>query len=1033
MTEYDAVLSSGSVADQPVIIAQGIDQARVYAALSGPFDPVQALRSIDQVETAGPSELTAIAAGLSQACDTALSAVHGQWLMRTAERRRILNALAADDRMQSAVAWRREKEQDQPTVDLLNAIEAAGIFAGDAIAAAVRDDADRETLERLAVGLGRVGELAPQYQQAPRVNAALTHLDLVASTNQDRGFFGRQAEIAQIVRWLDSAVTGRPASALYVDGLPGIGKSALLEEVTATLLGRDDEWVVVRFDFDRAGLDVLDSVGLTLEFARQVSAQLPGSEQRIQQSRERVASAPLLKGEGQERVPEELGAVLANALGSPTRRIFLTLDTLEVLRARGETHPVRLFSWLDQLARVLNVPIAIVGAGRGGALDATSPYVGEQIPLTGLDPGSADHLLARLDVDPGAWEDLRTIADGNPLALRLAAKFANEHGTRDLPKARGRGELAVPYLYRFILSRLDDEALKKLAVPGLVVRLINADVIREVVGPRVGLKGLSVARAQELFETLASQHWLVEPAVGGFVRHRTDMRSVLLPLLYDAEPRKSAGIDRAAAKWFKARPETWCAVESAYHELQLMRRRSAVPPIDPAVLAQLDPLTIAELPKAAQDVVLLSQGERSTSYRGEQAAPGRALDLNAVVELRAMNERSDWLEGNYVYDRAYVGASYDPTGPEAIPAITFLWRSGRWREARELLLQHGGWDRAGAGNPLAPEEGVAFADTLCRLEMGAEFSFDACVQALAADPEAGRNAMRVALESTVTGADGTLRFALYRSGIEFVRTVKRYDVVANVEGWWTHGVATTSFSGDSPGWERITGQTGPVEIGEADASVLAARSFAVLSPFADLVGTMSQLPDHQYLGEWFRSVAEGLDALGFLAPRGSQPWRSYGNPSQAMQVLTDLGLLAEAVAAAAYLHEDPDLRLVGMAAERWRRTTAGSWSYGSKTKPKTWARAVDVSIADRLAVLQADSAKFGSAKAQLEAWCPGFAADDVLGLLERRAPKMLAAATEAARDRHDVEGAAERLLRWSVPSAFVPPVAVLLQRRRYKI
>ncbi|MFK4084170.1 AAA family ATPase [Kribbella sp. NPDC020789] len=1031
MTEYDGPPTL-PVADRSAIVAQGIDQVRVYAALSGPFDPVQALRSIDQLETAGPNEVTAIAAGLSQACDTVLSPVTGQWLMRGAERRRILNGLAADDRVQSAVARRWQQEPDQPTADLLSAIEAVGYFTGDAIAAAVRADADREMLERLAIGLGRAGSLAPQYQQVPRVKAALTHLDLVAAANQDRGFFGREAEIAQIVRWLDSAVAGRPAAALYVDGLPGIGKSALLEEVAATLLGRDDEWVVVRFDFDRAGLDVLDPVGLTLEFARQVSAQLPGAEQPIQQARDRAASAPLLKGEGQERVPDELGSVLANALGSPPHRVFLTLDTLEVLRARGETHPGRLFGWLSQLATALNVPLAIVGAGRGGALDGTSAAVVERVPLTGLDDDSADQLLARLDVAVESWADLRRIADGNPLALRLAAKFTNEHGTKDLPKARGRGELAVPYLYRFILSRLEDEALKKLAVPGLVVRLIDADVIREVVGPQVGLGGLTIAQADELFEALASQHWLVEPAAGGFVRHRADMRSVLLPLLYDAEPAKSARIDRAAAKWFGARPETWCAIESAYHQLQLMRRRSAVPPIDPAVLAQLDPLTIAELPKAAQDVVLLSQGERSTSYRGERAAPGRALDPNAVAELRAMNERSDWLEGNYVYDRAYADASFDATGPDALPALTFLWRAGRWREARALLGRRGGWEQTAARSPFAQDEHVASLDTLCRLEMGGEFAFDACVQALLDDPDAGQYAMRSVVESTGGLADGALRFAFQRAGLQSFLTVKRYDVAADAAAWWEHGTGTSTTAGGSPGWDRITGQTGPVEVRDVDAAVLAARTFAVLSPFAGLVSTMSQLPDHQYLGSWMTSVAQGLDQLGFLAPQNSQPWHNYGTTPD-LQTLTDLGLLAEAVGAAAYLHEDSDLRLVGMAAERWRRTTAGAWSYGAKPKPLRWARTIDVSIADRLAVLEASPDKYAVARAQLEAWSPEFAADDVLGLLERRAPKVLAGATEAARDQHDVTRAAELLLRRYVPSAFVPPVAVLLQRRHYKI
>ncbi|MGW6281328.1 AAA family ATPase [Kribbella sp. NPDC055071] len=1023
MTEYQNVLSTQPAGAQSPIVAQGIEQARVYAALSGPFDPVQALRSIDVVATTDPIELTAIAAGLSQACDTVLSAVTGQWLMRGAERRRILTGLAADDQMHDAVAWRRDKEPDPPTVDLLNAIEADGIFAADAIAVAVDQDSDREVLERLAIGLGRAGPLAPQYQQAPRVKAALTHLDLVASTDQDRGFFGRDREIAQIIGWLDDAVAGRPAEALYIDGLPGIGKSALLEEVAATLLGRDDDWVVVRLDFDRAGLDVLDSVGLTLEFARQVSAQLPGAEQPIQQARERAASMPVLKGDGPEQVPEELAPVLANALGNPPRRIFLTLDTLEVLRARGETHPGRLFTWLNQLANVLNVPIAVVGAGRGGALDGTSARVEERISLRGLDEDSADRRLERLEVHPQSWGELRTFADGNPLALRLSAKFANEHGTRDLPKARGRGELAVPYLYRFILSRLDNDALNRLAVPGLVVRLINAEVIREVVGPQVGLKGLTPARAQELFEALASQHWLVEPAADGFVRHRTDMRAVLLPMLYDAEPAKSARIDRAAAKWFRARPEPWAKAESAYHQLQLMRRRPAVPPIDPAVLAQLDAPTIAELPEVAQDVVLQSQGERSTSFRGDRPVPGRQLDVNAVAELRAMNERSDWLEGNYVYDRAYAGAAFDPTSPEAIPAITFLWRSGRWREARELLGQQGGWDRAGL--LLTQEENASFLDRICRLEMGAEFSFDALVQALTGGSRGAiMGATETGLSTRPSVSSAALRFAFYRARTSFPARSQLFDVAEEAATQWDRS-EPTSVVDYSPGWERITGRTGPLDGGEVDASVVAARSFAVLSPFAELVGTMSRFEDHQYLGDWVTAVARGLDALGFLAPQGFQPWHNYGT-EQSLQVLTDLGLLAETVGAAAYLHQDADLRLVAQAAERWRRTTAGSWSYGSTAKPTTWARPVDVSIADRLTALQAGPDDL--AEAQLAAWCPEMTVGDVLGLLRQRAPRTYDDASHAART--DITAAAALLLRRNVPSAFVPPLAVLLGRRR---
>ncbi|GAA1553059.1 ATP-binding protein [Kribbella sancticallisti] len=1022
-------------------MSSGVEQARRYAALSGPFDPAQALRSIDQVESVHPAQLTAIAAGLSQACDKSTIAGTGQWLMRGAERRRTLEALAGSERVDDAVADRWETADDQPTRDLLNAITAEGIFSAEGVSAAVSAEPDRETLERLVVGLGRAGPLASQYGELPKVKAALTHLDFVTSAAalQDRGFFGREEEIARITQWLEAEFAGRPASALYIEGLPGVGKTTLLEEVAATLIGHEDEWVVVRFDFDRAGLDVQDMAGLTMELARQVSAQVPGAEQAIQQARHKAAGAPpgatALKGDSPELVPEDLGLALANALARPRRRVFLVLDTLEVLRGRGETHPGRLFDWLDQLAALAQISLAVVGAGRGDALDSTPDRVGVRLPLQGLDDASADHLLASLDVDQRSYELIRSIARGNPLALRLAAKFANERGPQALAKARKRGGMALAYLYRFVLSRIDDRDLRKLANPGLVVRRINADVIREVVGPQVGLRGLSPRRAEELFQALASQHWLVEPdpLTTGFLRHRSDMRSVLLPLLYESTPATAARIDRSAAKWFAARSEPWCAVESAYHRLQLMRREPTVPPIDPAILAQFDAVTISELPTPAQDVVHRNQGDRSTSFRGDRVEPGAALDPDAARELRSMNERSDWLEGNYVYDRAYLGAVFDPNSPDADVALTFLWRSGRWFEARRLLAEQGGWYREQP--PLQAQLSEARIDAVCRLEMGAEHDFDAGVRVLRDEASLGRRVAKLVEQPSGSDLAGAaLRFAIHRAGISVKLRSRDPDAVLTAIERWRPARPDGADQDpvDSAGWRRLTARTGPVDLGGAGRSVIMARSLAVLTPYADLVGTMSRLPDHQYLHEYAAIVRERLNEQGNLAPLGSQPWRDYVDTtaSLALTSLTDLGLLAELVGVAAYVHGDRDLNLVARCAERWRRTIAGSWSYGTAAKPDGWDRAVDVTIADRLAALQAAPDAVERATAQLEAWCPERPREgDVLGLLRKRAPHTIEAATHAASDGSPEDAAAVLLGRY-VPSAFVPAVAVLLGARR---
>ena len=53
---------------------------------------------------------------------------------------------------------------------------------------------------------------------------------------------------------------------------------------------------------------------------------------------------------------------------------------------------------------------------------------------------------------------------------------------------------------------------------------------------------------------------------------------------------------------------------------------------------------------------------------------------------------------------------------------------------------------------------------------------------------------------------------------------------------------------------------------------------------------------------------------------------------------------------------DPDLRLIARSAERWRRTCAGDWAYGSVTAVRHLARRPDASIADRIAQLDSREA-----------------------------------------------------------------------------
>lgn len=1003
------------------VVDTGIVRAFEHAALSGPFDPVEALQTIDPAGRASEAVVVEVAAALSRDCDKIPTEAAVTWLLRNVPRRRTLDELHRSGRLLDAIARRRGTSVDDATRDLLDAITGSGIFTEDAVDAAVRD-ADRGTLERLALGIGRADGHAARHADLVRIKAALTRLQLHRPARAARRGPepGHRKELDRILHWLDTEVAGEGPMTLYIEGLRGVGKSTLVEDVAARLLGQDDDWVVVRLDFDRSGLDVQDMVGLTIELTRQAAAQLPGHAAALDRARKDAAGtergAAPLKGDTPERVPLELGRALARALADSGRRILMVLDDLELLRRRGETHPARLYDWLDQLAALTKTPIAVIGAGRGDALHGVHARVGQRIVLPGLDDVGADAALERLHVDPVDRPAVRAIARGDPLTLRLAARVATEHGPDALLRAGGRGDSTAAYLCRFLLSKVQDPVVRKIANPAVVARRIDADVIRDVVGPFAGLRDLAPERAEELHAALARLDWLFEPdpLAPGLIRPVADLRRYLLSRMHDSAPTKTARIDRAAARAFGGRSEPWAPTEAAYHRLQLMRRNPEPPKLPRDVLARLDADSIAELPPTAQDLVRRSRGGRAGRAPSEPATRGVALRNGEAQELRALNGRSDWIEADQLYERVFRGAALDPESPEAEVVLTFLWRSGRWSEVRRLMVRQGGWQRPGTS--LAGQLANARLETICRLEMGAEFEFGSLVDALA-DEVVRSRVGRIASEATLTSLLGAgLRFALHRAGERIARP--GVDPVAEAAGLWDPV---------KPASEPL--QAGPVAdpVDVATARLAMARAAAALTPFASLVETMSRLPAHLHLAEYAAAVQRGLEPLdGLAAGRPEASSQRSANPALALDAFIQRGLLAELIGAAAYLQRDPDLRLVAAAAERWRRTVGGTWSYATAAPSPGWKRALDVTQTDRLMSLVATPDPAAAAAADLEAWAPEHPSGaEVLALLRERSPRYLADAARTAAIRGTAQ-AASVLLRRGVPSAFVPGAAILL-------
>src|SRR5262249_48162534 len=146
------------------------------------------------------------------------------------------------------------------------------------------------------------------------------------------------------------------------------------------------------------------------------------------------------------------------------------------------------------------------------------------------------------------------------------------------PRSRSRKkDLSEAHLYRFLLSRIPNPDLQRLVNPGLLVRRISAELIRDVLAPQLDLRRIGDVRAKRLFEELKTLRWLIEPDMTeGWLRQRAE----LVPLLYANKPGLCAKIDRAAADWFARLKEPCGQIEALYHRLQLMRRGEPAPKVN---------------------------------------------------------------------------------------------------------------------------------------------------------------------------------------------------------------------------------------------------------------------------------------------------------------------------------------------------------------------------------------------------------------------------------------------------------------------
>jgi hypothetical protein len=548
---------------------------RVPAKLRGRARVVRAAREEND-------DWSAALAQLAPQCDEILDGGTYKWVMRTSERRRVLATFAGRHNLLKQL-WRSRAPRHDDLFgrllrdcltlnhplspdglrpkDLRSAISAS-IFAQSILTIPRRDEV--KVFERAL------------YAQA-LVAAEQAKLKAVLPTD----FVGRAGEIDAMANFLGQGIVEPPLKStgsakaprrLLLTGSPGLGKSAFLSALVGRLKSEAGAPYVVSLDFDQFTLSRGNAIAWMEELTRQIGKQADSVNADLDRVR-RFHSAQRAATTNQSDPESAAARLLADAgpcLASlPQRPIVLLADTIEEIiardpRERFENAPRntlfhRFITWAETLGGVpasnMFPWVRLVCSGRTGppaATDVLKDWFEAVLELPLLDDAASEALLASRDstLSETAREGIVNAVGGHPLLLLLVQRHLLGLRTAEraeviegLEKAGLRGALpadALRTLYSRFIKRLrikglpagmTEEQFQLLAFPGLLLREVTSDLLSAVIGPAVGVDLKDAAVASGALQALREQVWLVLPGDGATLRHRPDVRHVMLPLM----------------------------------------------------------------------------------------------------------------------------------------------------------------------------------------------------------------------------------------------------------------------------------------------------------------------------------------------------------------------------------------------------------------------------------------------------------------------------------------------------------------------
>ncbi|MFC9392279.1 trypsin-like peptidase domain-containing protein [Streptomyces sp. NPDC057027] len=434
-------------------------------------------------------------------------------------------------------------------------------------------------------------------------------------------FHGRTAELDALHAYL--ALPEEPAEPpVLIHGVGGIGKSTLLAKflVDALAAAEPGGFPFAHIDFARPTLSIHEPATVIAEMARQLGVHHPSHRAAFEElADECERTAALQRAERNEldelsqlagtratlgrdyssdfharasareqELAHRAASLVAEAVrpapGEQRPPLLVVVDSFEEAQYRGSPVLARMWAVWTAL-RAAYSRLRFVVSGRAPIDHPARVLTPRTMELTELDHEASVDLLMSSGVDDEPLaEDLADRIGGHPLSLKLAARTAAALGAdspslgellRGLPSRRRYFDRQVDQmliqgtLYDRLLNHIAEDDVRALVQAGLALRFITPDLIREVLAGPAGLVVDSAGEARRLYGLLTSRVDLMESAGPEAIRHRTDLRAIMLRLSDSARTDLMRAVDRRAVAYYAVREGPRDRAEEIYHRLRL--------------------------------------------------------------------------------------------------------------------------------------------------------------------------------------------------------------------------------------------------------------------------------------------------------------------------------------------------------------------------------------------------------------------------------------------------------------------------------